>query len=121
MNRLWNTVQQSMQNLSERIGLRGLTLANEDGLVIASCGSGTFAVAEAEIMAAVSPLSNDHNEILSRYQEKLHEQGLDMKVFDVRRDGHTLFLCATGGNSEIQDPALPQMLEDIASELMPAA
>ncbi len=118
MSFLWNSVQQSMHTLLQRIGLRGLTLANEDGLVIAACGAANV---EAEIMAAVSPLLQQQNEILSRYQAKLQEQGLGMKIFDIHRDGHSLFLCATGGNSQIQDPALPQMLEQIASELMPAA
>lgn len=115
MNRLWSAIQQKLDTLAERIGLTSLALANEDGLVIAASGAAT----EVEMMAAVSPLLQTGDELLRQYCEQLQQKGLGMNVFDVHHGGHSLFLCATGADTQIHHPELQQMLEQIADQLMP--
>lgn len=114
MNSLWCSIQQNIDALTQTIGLKSLALANEDGLVIAACGS----TPEVEMMAAFSPLLRNGNSLPQPYRDALQRQGLGFSVFDFHQGGQSLFLCATGADSQIHHPALPQMLEQIAHQLI---
>ncbi len=113
MNHSLDEIQDNVDSLVELIGLNSLTLASEDGLVIAGCGPAL----DVEMMAAVSPLLHQGDESASHYQEELQEQGLDLNVLDFKLEDQSLFLCATGATSQIHHPELHNLLQQIIRTL----
>lgn len=112
---LMDHVQRQLSHLGRRTGLTHATLANEDGLLLASYGTHT----ESEWMASVSPLvKTATKDDLAVLFESFQSKGLQVKVLDQEVGAQALFLCVAG-SSPSSEPELVSFLQHIA-QLMEA-
>lgn len=114
MSSLWQVIQNQLEECVQQMGLRGLALANEDGLLIASAGYGV----DAELVATVNPLHHSPNrKILAQVHQDLKRDGLRLEICNLQRGEQALFLCATGQEQESNDPELQNILRDVAEKV----
>lgn len=114
MSSLWQVIQSQLEETVSRMGLSGLALANEDGLLIASAGYGV----DAELVATVNPLHEgmDHG-LMADAQANLHQNGLALEVQHIQRGHQALFLCATSQQSQSRGADLRSLLQDLAERI----
>ncbi|MCB9640256.1 MAG: hypothetical protein H6728_14030 [Myxococcales bacterium] len=100
LSTVWQRVQEKMNEVAGLCGVRVATLANEDGLLLASCGQEL----DPEWLAAVSPLvqkvsGDDRDGVLQGARDK----GFSLQVTSFSMGGQRLYLCAAGPQ---QSPSL---------------
>ena len=98
---VWQRVQEMLREMTQRLGLRGAALANEDGLLLASASCEQEL--DPEWMAAVSPLvKEERGELREGLLRGLHERGLSMRVIPISMGGQSLYLCAAAPDAALQ-------------------
>ena len=110
---VWETVQRDLNAFAVESGLDSIVLANEDGLLIAACGTSP----SAEMMAAVCPLSNTQRGAALHLFEDDLEDGAEISFLQVHHQGHSLFLCVTGSTAEHFQHDLQMLLNSIVHRL----
>lgn len=113
MNTLWHKIQHQVEECAKKIGLVGLALASEDGLLIASSGHAM----DAELVAAVSPNQEQNEGALHQIRAGLHQSGLQLEIMGIRRGQRSLFLCATGADGRCNHPDLQMFLQEMADKV----
>lgn len=105
------TIQSQMEDVSRELGLFGMTLANEDGLLLASsCPSGGMD----EVLAAISPLCvEEQDDYLQKRLRAFSNRGIEVNVQGVSFMGQSLFLCAAGDSGLLNHPALGGVMDRI--------
>lgn len=105
-------IESQLEDFANRLGLAGLTLANEDGLVLAAAGVGV----DTEFLAAVSPLVREEATAPeTMVQASSGQRGLNVQVLNLEVDNQSLFLCAAGDERRVSDPSLQTLLQGIRS------
>jgi len=112
MRSLWKEIQTKLDEISRRIGLRGLTLANQDGLLLASSGHDL----DFELLAAVGPLM-ESGRSNSHLLQSSGWEGLSVRAHTLGYAGQNLFLCAAGDELQVDDPQLTSLTKSLGNML----
>ena len=105
----------AMSSLGQKFGLSALTLATEDGLLLAAAGPSEHN----ETLAAISPLvlASMMGEGVRETLDWLRGNGLTVRVRNIRYGSQCLYICAAGGNERVGGPAVGSLVKSLKSFL----
>ena len=111
---VWQKVQSILDEMANTLGLRGLTLASEDGLELMSTGQ-----VDGEWIAAMCPVLNSPsgNSLRHQLNDYKERKGVTLQVFNMVFGGQSLFLCAAGREDQMNVPEMNSFLQKINAML----
>ena len=107
---LQNELNERLEEAFHSYGLAGLTLATDEGLLLASYGHGL----DLEYIAAISPIARTSTQKVQELTESLRERGIRFNILGLRLKEQSLFLCAAGTNDAVHSPGLKTLLRNLA-------